>query len=359
MYYKPLLEEVGARDFFLSIGWFLNLERTIVSDSESVLVYGVQSTDIEGHPHGLLPLWRRKSGKLFAPRILQSLTNYYTPFFSPILSQDTEELNEVIGALVSALWDDRNLFDALELRCMDPESVTYALLVQAFQQAGLVVQTYFHFGNWYLEVNGRSYAEYLLSLSSVLKKNIPYQTRRLERTHKVDIRLITGKVGLEQALDDYEKVYNASWRDPEGYPAFVRGLAEMAIETGSLRLVLLYVDGVPAAVQFWLVHHGIASIYKIAYDNRYAKLSLGTVLTAHMMGHMLDIEKIKAVDYLSGDDAYKKEWMSHRRERWGILAINPCSIRGIGQIIRHVGGRFAKQVFQGLQAKTPKGLFVP
>jgi hypothetical protein len=353
-HYNSLLDEVGSREFFLSMPWFLNLEHSIVSDDESVLIYGVQSTDIGDHSQCLLPLWQRKPASLFAPRVLQSLTNYYTPFFSPILSSDTEHLDEIIRTLVSALWDDRHSFDVFELRCMDPATAAYPLLIQALQQAGLVVQAYFQFGNWYLEVNGRSYAEYFASLSSVLKKNIPYQTRRLERTHRVDIRLIAGKDGLEQALNDYERVYNASWRNQERYPDFIRGLAETTVGIGNLRLGLLYVDEVPAAVQFWLVHGGGASIYKIAYDDHYAKLSLGTVLTAHMMQHMIDVEKVTVVDYLSGDDDYKKDWMSHRRERWGILAINPNSIRGAMQVVRHVGGRLARQMLQAFARTLPR-----
>jgi len=40
------------------------------------------------------------------------------------------------------------------------------------------------------------------------------------------------------------------------------------------------------------------------------------------MRYVIDIDKVACVDYLSGDDAYKKEWMSHRRERWGIMIFN-------------------------------------
>ncbi len=35
------------------------------------------------------------------------------------------------------------------------------------------------------------------------------------------------------------------------------------------------------------------------------------------------------IDYLTGDDAYKSAWMSHRRERIGVLACNLRSARGL------------------------------
>jgi len=53
---------------------------------------------------------------------------------------------------------------------------------------------------------------------------------------------------------------------------------------------------------------------------------------------------VTEVDYLSGDDGYKKDWMSQRRERWGILALNPRTPRGVLAIARHVGGRAVKRV---------------
>jgi len=52
---------------------------------------------------------------------------------------------------------------------------------------------------------------------------------------------------------------------------------------------------------------------------------------------------VEKIDYLSGDDSYKRDWMSHRRELWGILALNPRTVRGVLGIARHVGGRSVKK----------------
>jgi CelD/BcsL family acetyltransferase involved in cellulose biosynthesis len=113
---------------------------------------------------------------------------------------------------------------------------------------------------------------------------------------------------------------------------------------GALRLGIIYIDGEPAAAQLWIVHNGCALIYKLAYDERFADLSVGTILSAALFQHALDVDKVAVVDYLSGDDAYKKDWMSARRERWGILALNPRSLHGALAIARHIGGRAVKRV---------------
>jgi hypothetical protein len=61
------------------------------------------------------------------------------------------------------------------------------------------------------------------------------------------------------------------------------------------------------------------------------------------------------VDYLTGDDNYKRDWMSQRRERWGILALNPRTPLGALAIARHVGGRTAKNAVLSLANRLRRG----
>ena len=98
----------------------------------------------------------------------------------------------------------------------------------------------------------------------------------------------------------------------------------------------------------WIVHGGVASIYKICYAEKFAKLSVGSVLTARLLEHVLDVDRVTEVDYLSGDDTYKANWMSDRRERWGIMAFNPETLWGRAGIIRHIVGRNLKVSWDSL-----------
>ena len=139
------------------------------------------------------------------------------------------------------------------------------------------------------------------------------------------IQVVTGGDALDAAAVDYARVFAASWKMQEPYaPAFVPALIRACAAVGWLRLGLLHVDGEPAAAQFWVVVGGTALIFRLAYDDRFLDLSVGTILTAHLMRHVLDVDKVATVDYGIGNDPYKRDWMSHRRERWGILALVPA-----------------------------------
>ena len=49
---------------------------------------------------------------------------------------------------------------------MDPQDPLFDALERTLAASACFVQRYFRFGNWYLEVGGRSYADYLGSLPS-------------------------------------------------------------------------------------------------------------------------------------------------------------------------------------------------
>ena len=108
------------------------------------------------------------------------------------------------------------------------------------------------------------------------------------------------------------------------------------------------------AAQFWFTAHGRAFVFKLAYDEAYSRLSAGTVLSAHMFRECLDVDRVHEVDYLSGDDAYKREWMTHRRQRFRVTACNPRTACGLWRGLRLAAGewraRWRGQSAQGILA---------
>jgi len=129
-------------------------------------------------------------------------------------------------------------------------------------------------------------------------------------------------------VDDYTAVYVRSWKRPEPYPQFHTRLVTKLAPQGSVALGLAYFGGRPVAAQIWLFHRGGASIVKLCYDEAYKQYSFGTLLTSHLMSYAIDDRRVVRVDYLTGDEDYKRDWMNVRRERWGIVVFNESTVRG-------------------------------
>jgi CelD/BcsL family acetyltransferase involved in cellulose biosynthesis len=328
---------LAEKGLFFSLPWFSHLAASGLEGDVPLRLYSVRAGD--GRPALVLPL-RQATGR-HGLRRLEGLSNWYSSLYG-IVSEPATGQQRALAALAAAIAAERPRWDIVDLRPLDPNDPSFEALLQALRAAGMATQRYFCFQNWYLDVAGRCYDDYAAGLPSRLKNTLKRKGRQLEKSGRARFDIVTGGEPLESAIAAYEKVYAASWKSPEPTPAFVPGLIRLCADQGWLRLGIATVDGEPAAAQLWIVCAGVASIYKLAYDERFGSLSIGSLLTERLMRHVIDVDRVGEVDYLTGDDAYKRDWMSHSRERCGIIAFNLRSARGIAAAAFHLGGGLLK-----------------
>jgi CelD/BcsL family acetyltransferase involved in cellulose biosynthesis len=101
----------------------------------------------------------------------------------------------------------------------------------------------------------------------------------------------------------------------------------------------MWIGEQPAAAQFWVVDQGVAGVLKLAHDEAFKALSPGTALTAWMLRHFLNEERVRGIDFGRGDDSYKQDWARDRRQFAGVVLVDPRRPAHWPLLIRHFGGR--------------------
>jgi CelD/BcsL family acetyltransferase involved in cellulose biosynthesis len=192
-------------------------------------------------------------------------------------------------------------------------------LVRAFAAAGWQVALEPCDVNHVLEVRGRSFAQYWDSRPG------PLRTTLKRKARKVETDVLTR---FDPAVwVQYEAIYAASWKPAEDHPAMLRAFAEAEGAAGRLRLGIARAGDVAVAAQCWTVENGVAYIHKLAHLESHRSLSAGTTLSAALFAHVIENDRVALVDFGTGDQPYKADWMNTRRIRYRIDCLNPARPR--------------------------------
>ena len=201
-------------------------------------------------------------------------------------------------------------------------------LARAFRKAGWAVFLSPATASWRVDTAGQDFAAYWAARPGKLRNT----AQRKSKAAGLDVEI--HRDFSAEAWAAYESVYAASWKPEEGSPDFLRALAEREGAAGTLRLGIARKDGAPLAAQLWLVEDGTAWIHKLAYREDSKALSPGTVLSMAMFRSALDEDKVARIDYGTGDEPYKREWMAERATLWRLEAFDRRSLRGLAGELR-------------------------
>ncbi|MFM7402934.1 MAG: GNAT family N-acetyltransferase [Erythrobacter sp.] len=192
-------------------------------------------------------------------------------------------------------------------------------LARAFRAAGWQVRIEPCDINHILPVQGRSFDAYWESRPGALRTTL----RR--KGKKVAVEVLTHFDAAAWA--DYEAIYAASWKPAEDQPAMLRAFAAAEGAAGRLRLGIARAEGGAIAAQCWTVENAIAYIHKLAHLESHKHLSAGTTLTAALFRHVIDSDHVALVDFGTGDQSYKADWMEEVRPRFRIDCLDPAQPR--------------------------------
>ena len=239
---------------------------------------------------------------------LEALGNWYTFVWRPVGTPSTD-------LLVAAARDLRRRTHRLTMWPVPGEGDQAARIVQGFREAGWSVRCELCDHNHVLAVEGRSFAEYWATRPGQMRTTLKRKGKKVS----VDI--------LDRFDPEvwaaYQTIYEESWKPEEGDPELLRRFAEDEGAAGRIRLGIARAEGAPVAAQFWTVENGIAYIHKLAHRESSKPLSAGATLSAALFKRVIDIDKVDLIDFGTGNDRYKRDWMELDRPRYRIDCLDP------------------------------------
>jgi hypothetical protein len=322
-----LLERAGERSFFSLAEWFDLIARHARDSGTSIRLYA-DSAD----PRVALACMMRPHGRL------HGLANFYTMEYGPLLAEHDARGHAAARELIANIARAPGPWSLMRFSALDPHSECYQAMLEGLRSARFAVEPFFDCGNRFEATTGLDFRRYFDARPSQLRNTFRRKSKNAT-DEGVAFAFYEPGADLDALIGAYETVYGNSWKREEPYPLFMPALMKMAAHRGALRLGIAYVRGIPAAAQFWLVWGRRAVIYKLAHDERHKSLSLGTVLTMHMIERVLEKDRPDEINFGRGDDPYKSLWFSERRERWGIVAANPRTWVGLATNVRSIAGK--------------------
>lgn len=297
------LDRARVPGLFDRFDWFASLHHHCFPDMPVRILHG-QEDGQEGWLFLLSP----------APRRVSAIANWYSFNWSPVFdgAPDAAVQHRLVEAMARQLLKSHAQIDLYPLEETGP-------LVSALRQAGWFTVQRPMGGRYLLDVNGRSFADYWAARPGKLRNLVRRKGRNSPYALSIESRL------TDALWRDYVDVHARSWKqaEPDAGLDFLRDLAGRESAAGTLRLGFARIDGRAVATQFWTIEHGVALIHKLSHDSAHDGGSPGTLLSHRMFAQAIDQDRVSRIDYGTGDNGYKRDWMERRIALHRIDAFNP------------------------------------
>ncbi len=288
--------------------------------------------DADGRAAGMAPLLEERRSGL---ALLSSPSNDHSPRVEWILGEDPDRA-------MRALWEhlrERIRWDVLLLRDVPRHGPTSSLL-EALARADRHPT-----GRWpslatpYLALAGDPREA---KLSSKFLANLRRRMRKLAERGAVSYRRVGGGAEVEPFLSQFFALEAAGWKGERGTAiardprtiAFYRGLARAAGDGGWLALRSLDLDGRPVAMHFGLLHRGVYSLPKPAYEERLGACSPGQLLVREVLAEC-EARQLRELDFLGPDMPWKRDWEPALRPHDWLYVYRPGMTGAVLHAVKH------------------------
>ena len=196
----------------------------------------------------------------------------------------------------------------LDLRPLRPDSTVLTQLVSIAWNRGYDVTLQPE--DVSLELNlPPTWNEYLAILKAKQRHEVKRKLRRLWETGSVEHRCIEISQEVEDYLDIFLQLFSLSQNEKARFmspnmESFFRSLAKAMADIGLLRMGILQLDNVPAAMTMGFDYDDSHYLYNSAYDPQFNCLSVGVLCKALCLKESIERGR-KKWNFLKGGEPYK------------------------------------------------------
>jgi len=221
--------------------------------------------------------------------------------------------DEVAGALLDYLAKETRRWDYCELNTMPEDSAVGHCLLRHLRHRSWV--TYRHEQTGSAILLPGTWEAYLGQLSAKERGKVAYRRKLLEKKYETRFYKCEDQAQLGICLDTLYGLHQKRWQstgEPGSFASaarrqFYSEMAALLLARGCLEFWLLDLDGKPVAAQFGFCFNRIFFSLQEGYDPLYSRDSVGYVLRAHVIRHLI-AAGVRRYDFLAGEAASKARW---------------------------------------------------
>lgn len=172
----------------------------------------------------------------------------------------------------------------------------------------------------YIDLQGKTWETFLSGIGPNIRKNLNRYLRLLPKNFEMRVDCARMPKEAAAALDIVIDLHRKRWEaagtseafQTPAVNAFHHDFARLAAERGWLRILLVWLNGRPAASLYGLLYGQKFYFYQSGFDPEFSKHSVGVAVMGLAIKTAID-EGALEYDFLHGDEEYKFHWATATR----------------------------------------------
>ena len=359
--WQRLLENLGHRRFFHSLGWWKSCLNALDDDLGQVSFFVVKRA---GQAVAIFPLQCQvRSCCGLSVRQWALPAHMHMPL-NDILCDPGTAITEAVAALSRALREDTfGGWDVLNFTEVLAESMLARQVINARGGLAALKQTKTCDS---LPCTG-SYEEMTAQFSNNFRSNLNKARNKLARNKDVEFRSTTDQPALNSAFQDFLNIEASGWKGAKGtgtaiklHPelvSFYQSLIDELSPTREVMINSLLVGGKTIASQFCVKDRDTLYVLKLAYDEEWSRVAPGNMLLEQVIMKGIQDRHFRYIN-LVGNPPWFKAWRPEGTAVYTLWLFNLtpaglalCGIAKMKQWLRPYYYKYLKR--EQLPAKAP------